>query len=136
MLFYDQKLKEKNYGFTLVEIIAVIAIIGILASLSVPKFIDLTNNSGKTILRQAVNELNSREFLVWSKIKCSDVGWLNDEALFLQMDTDLGSDYKWSPSAQSTGGILHFKEQMVKLDRTASTNTSSGSWIITNESGE
>ena len=135
MLTVDIKTGKSNHGFTLVEIVAVLAIIAVLASLSIPKFIDLAGKSAETALREAVKELNGRELMVWSKIKCSDAGWLNDETLFSQMNTDLGPDYKWSPSAKITGGKLHFKEHMIKMDRTASTYSSSGSWIITHESG-
>ena len=54
--------------------------------------------------------------------------------LFSQLDTDLGDSFKWSPSAKIDGGILHYKEQMVKLQRIASTESSPARWEIIFES--
>lgn len=117
-------------GFTLVEIIAVLIILAILASLSVPKFIDLGANASQAALKSAINELNGREQLVWAQIKTSQIGWADDETLFSQIDSDLGTDYKWSPKANIDGGILHFKDQMIKLQRIPSTETAAGRWKI------
>lgn len=123
-------IKTNQGGYTLVEIIAVLIILAILASLSIPKFVDLGANANKTALRSAVNELNGREQLVWTQIKTSQIGWTDDETIFSQIDSDLGADYKWSPKANIDGGILHFKDQMIKLQRTPSTETSAGRWKI------
>jgi hypothetical protein len=48
----------------------------------------------------------------------------------LQIYTDLGDVYKWSPQAQVDGGILHFRDQVVKLKRNLSTINSPGNWEI------
>ena len=122
--FYDKK------GFTLVELIAVMAILAILASLSVPLFIDLSASAIQKALRAAVEELNSRERMVWLNIKNSQSRWINDVTLFYQVDTDLGVSYHWSPKAKIDGGKLHFKEQMIKLKRIPSTAISAGRWKI------
>jgi prepilin-type N-terminal cleavage/methylation domain-containing protein len=121
-------------GFTLVEIIAVLTILAILASLSIPRFIDLSANASQKVLKTVVTELNSREKLVWAQIKTSQIGWIDDETLFSQIDTNLGTDYKWSPKAEIDGGILHFKDLMIKLQRISSTATSAGRWEIISSS--
>ena len=121
----------RDQGFTLVELIAVLALLAILAAVSVPRFVDLGANARQQALSAGVGELNSRELLTWAKMKSSGPGWIDDATIFSQIDTDLGSDYKWSPAAVITGGILHFKSQMVKLDRIPSTVSSAGRWEIT-----
>jgi hypothetical protein len=78
--------------------------------------------------------LNSRDATLWSNLKISDSGWQSDEILFSQLNTDLGDSFKWSPNAKIDGGILHYKEQMVKLKRIASTQSSPARWEITFES--
>ena len=117
-------------GFTLLELIVVLALLAILAAVSAPKFIDLSANAEQKALRSGVAELNGRENLVWLNIKNSQIGWVDDTAVFSQIDTDLGANYHWSPRAEIDGGKLHFKDQMVKLKRIPSTGASAASWEI------
>ena len=117
-------------GFTLLELIVVLALLAILAAVSAPKFIDLSTNAEQKALRSGVAELNGRENLVWLNIKNSQIGWVDDTAVFSQIDTDLGANYHWSPRAEIDGGKLHFKDQMVKLKRIHSTGASAARWEI------
>jgi prepilin-type N-terminal cleavage/methylation domain-containing protein len=115
-------------GFTLIELIAVLAILAVLASLSIPRFVQVDANASRQALVSSVAELNSRESLTWSLAKLSTTGWVDDLGVFSQVDTDLGPDFHWIPSAAIDGGNLHFKEQMLKLERESSLSTRAGKW--------
>ncbi len=51
--------RHSKHGFTLVELVIVIAIIGILASLSVPKFIDMSGSAKISATKAGLGSLRS-----------------------------------------------------------------------------
>jgi prepilin-type N-terminal cleavage/methylation domain-containing protein len=125
----SKTLKSEN-GHTLIEMILVLVIIGILASVAVPRFIDVGGSATMRALYTGVTEINSRESTLWAKILISDTGWQSDELLFAQLDAELGSEFKWTPRVKIDGAMLHYKEKALKLKRIASTPSSPGRWEV------
>src|SRR4030042_5985452 len=117
---------KKEEGFSLVEIIAVLIILGILAAVAVPRYIDLTANAENRAIDAGVSELNGREALTWANVKISAAGWVSDAATFAAVSTDLGADYTWAAAPTVAGGSLGFGSQTVALTRTASATTAAG----------
>ena len=115
-------------GHTLLEIIVVLVILSILSAAAVPRIIDIEKNATQKVTQTIIPELNSREILMWAKIKSSNIGWIDDESDHAWLDYDLGPDYRWKSNAEIDGGKLYFKNEEIKLDRTASTDLSPGLW--------
>ncbi len=117
-----KKLNKRNEGFTLVEVIAVLVILGILAAVAVPKYIDLQENAEIKALDAGVAEYNGREAMRWGDTLLSDVGWTGD----ITIDRELGDDYT---AAAAGGGTLGFRSKGITLTRSNSTATAPGLWI-------
>jgi len=115
-------------GFTLIELIAVMIIMGVMSSLAVKKVDFVTNTASAKALVAAVKELNAREILVWSEMKISNYGYTTDEDVFAALDKNLGAKLKWNPGPEIDGGTLYFESQSIVLNRTPSTTSAAGKW--------
>jgi len=62
-----KKIMNKQAGFTLIELVVVIVILGILAATAAPKFIDLTSDARGSVMEAVRGSINSATDLAHSK---------------------------------------------------------------------
>ena len=117
-------------GFTLLEIIAALVILSILAAIAVPKYVSLDESARQRAIDAGIAELNGRETLTWSNEKISNSGWVSDTKTFGLVDPYLGNEYTWAAGdPKSDGGTISFKTSIaVSLTRIESSSVQPGSW--------
>jgi len=115
-------------GFTLIEIMAVLVIISVLASVAIKKYIDISDLAEDRALGAGMTELNSRETLTWTNQKFAPGGYTNDADTWTAMNTNIGPAYSWIAGPDASGGTLGFGTQTMILTRNVSTTFAAARW--------
>ncbi len=96
-----KRLLRNEEGFTLIEIIAVLVILGILAAVAVPKFFDLQTRAKEKAVSSAVAELKVR---VNQHFASELLGGVNPASVTYtetEVGTNVGADFNitdWTPT--------------------------------------
>ena len=97
----------------------VLMVLGLLAAVAVPRYLDLETTAISRAIDSAVSELNGRESLAWSHLKTTRTSYhrvSGDNEVWLLMKNDqtnsfpdLGAGYQWTAGPNQNGGTLSFK---------------------------
>jgi type II secretory pathway pseudopilin PulG len=115
-------------GFTLIELISIMIIMGVMGSVAISKYEGLSDTATEQVMVAAVNELNVRESLTWTNIKISTIGYTSDADVYAALNTDLGPKLKWNPGPAIGGGILSCGTRASALVRTPSSYGAAAKW--------
>lgn len=137
-----KKLTVNQRGFTLIEIVAVLVILGVIAATAIPKYLDMGRDAIIKAAGAAVVELNTRERMKLMEWKLKDgqgpypapgvTATVKNGSTVDGPDTRLGSDWN-NNIAVLSGQVVLFKGKQVTFTRNAPSSQSDepSFWTVT-----
>ena len=119
-------MKQLNKGFTIIELLIVIAIIGILATTVVPKLIKEIRKATVATVRHDLGAIRSR-------LSLDEIADQYPDLANTEINSSLLNSYSIEPTPAFTGedGIGHNKSSQILIAR-----DNSGGWVYDREKGE
>lgn len=108
----SMNIKANQKGFTLIELVVVIVILGILAVTAAPKFIDLTSDAKASVVEAVKASINSAADMAHAKALVS--GQTNADGSISAANTTIAVKYGW-PTTASMASLLQFDSEISEV---------------------